>query len=174
MFELGQENHNGQAVNETKDYGVGDQAHQFTQLKYTGQNLNNTRENDAGENVSWCIFNANGNYKTNNYDGDGTGCARYHTWAATKDGRNQAHHESSVEADQGVEPRDDGEGYGFRYQRQGDGDAGQDFRAVVDFLFEIEEVNINVHSGGDSGGEDEYLIGTKRRGWDWSSGIKSL
>ena len=96
-------------------------ADELAKLAQTEHDLQQSHEHNGGEQILDAVL----HHQCHHHHGHSAGRARNHARTATDHGRNQAHHEGSIETDQRMDVRHQGEGDSFWHQGQCYGQAAQ-------------------------------------------------
>ncbi len=127
LGELGQENQNGQRVDEAGDHRAGDEAHEPVQTEQARQNLEQSHQDGGGEEILHAVAVDQAAHQ----DGGGGCGGGDHGDAAAGDGDDAGDDDGGVEPDFWVDPGDHREADGFGDEGQCDDEAGETIDADV-------------------------------------------
>ena len=119
--QLRQEDQDRQRIDEARNDRLGDELHQDAQTDIAGDDLQNPRQNRGREQILETVV----AHEADHQQRHGAGRRRDHSGPAARERDHHADREGGVETDGRIDPGDDGEGDGFRDQRERHHNPGQ-------------------------------------------------
>ena len=123
LAQLGEENHDGQAVHKAQHHRGRHQPDEFAKFEDARAQLKHAHQHDGREQV----FNAMFGHQRHHHDRQRARRARDHSRTAAEHRGDQAHDKSRIQANQRMHAGHKGEGHCFRHQRQRHRQTGQHF-----------------------------------------------